>query len=422
MRSVIIGNRGSKDTELVEIEARDRKHHAYIVGQTGTGKSTLIKNMAVQDIRSGAGVAVVDPHGDLIEDILNFIPKSRTNDVVYFNPADSVRPSGLNLLEAKGEDEKQLVASSLVSVFRHLWRSSWGPRTEFLLYNAVLALMDTPGQTLLGVYRILIDAEFRERIVGNVKDPMVRTFWVEDFERYSERFVKEVIAPLQNKVGQLLTSPYLRNIVGQPKSTIDARAILDDQKILLVNLSKGRIGEDRANLLGSVVITKLYLAALERQRTPEAKRKDFYLYVDEFQNFSTDVFPSILSEARKYGLNLILAHQYLDQVPESIRSSVFGNVGAWLVFRVGSMDAAVLEKEFFPYFNLEDMRRQKNYEIIYKLLSGGVATDPSFARTPAPAELQGDEAGREAVIKKSREQFARDRKGVEEKIKRWFSS
>ena len=423
MGKIIISQREAKPgagERSVAIETSDRRHHAYILVKTGTGKSTLIKNMAIQDIRSGAGVAVIDPHGDLIEDLLNFIPKNRTNDVVYFNPADIEYPAGLNILEAKTAAERQLVASSLVSVFRHLWRHSWGPRTEYLLYNAVLALMETPGNTLLGVYRILVDQQFRKRIVGRVKDPMVKMFWVEDFERYSERFVKEIIAPVQNKVGQLLTSSHLRNIVGQRKSTIDPRSIIDDQNILLVNLAKGRIGEDRANLLGSVIITKLYLAALERQQTPEERRKDFYLYVDEFQNFSTDVFPSILSESRKYRLNLVLAHQYLDQVPESIRRAVFGNIGAWVVFRVGSADAYALEKEFFPHFNLEDMRTQENYEVIYKLLNDGVVSDPGFAKTSPPCNRQGDEAEKEAVIEASRERFARERGIVEEKINRWF--
>ncbi len=422
MADVVIGFWGTEKPKAIEISSDDRRHHAYIVGQTGTGKSTLIKNMAIQDIRKGAGVGVIDPHGDLVEDILNFIPKKRTNDVVYLNPADIEHPAGLNILEARGEAEKQLAASALVSVFRHLWINSWGPRTEYLLYNAVLALMDTPGQTLLGVYRILIDAEFRRWIAARAKDPIVRTFWQSDFEGYGIRFVKEVIAPLQNKVGQLLTSAYLRNMIGQPKSTVDLRGVMNRRKILLVNLSKGRIGEDRANLLGSIVITKLYLAARERQQQPEARRRDFYLYVDEFQNFSTDVFPSILSESRKYRLNLILAHQYLKQVPEDIRSGVFGNVGSWIAFRVGSEDALTLEREFMPYFDAEDMRRQQNFSIIYKILRGGVAADPSSGRTNPPLWKGGDETTREAVIKASRGRYARERAFVEEKIKRWFAS
>ena len=321
------------------IKKSDRRHHLYIVGKTGTGKSTLIKNMVIQDMRLGHGVALVDPHGDLVEDLLNFIPKERTNQVVYFNPADTSYPVAINILEAKGDDEKHLVASSLVSVFKHLWKDFWGPRLEHILYNCVLALMDTPGQTLLGVYRMLVDEAYRKSIVVNIKDPIVKMFWVEDYENYDLRFQKEIISPVQNKVGQLLSSPQMRNIVGQPKSSVDFGFVMDQKRILLANLSKGKIGEDKSNLLGSAIVTKMYLAALERQNLPEEIRKDFYLYIDEFQNFSTDIFPSILSEARKYRLNLNLAHQYLYQLPESIKHAVFGNVGTVISFRVGSYDA-----------------------------------------------------------------------------------
>ena len=408
--------------EAVAIGTKDRRQHVYIIGKTGTGKSTLIKNMAIQDIRNGAGVAIIDPHGDLAEDLLTYIPKSRINDAVYFNPADIEFPAGLNILEVKDDDEKQLVASSLVSVFKHLWRDSWGPRTEYLLYNSVLALMDTPGNSLLGVYRILVDAEFRNKIVGRIQDPIVKMFWVEDFERYSERYVKEIIAPVQNKIGQLLTSSYLRNIVGQTKSTIDLKSVLDNKNILLVNLAKGRIGEDRANLLGSILITKLYLAALERQKMPEDERKDFYLYVDEFQSFSTDIFPSILSESRKYRLNLVLSHQYLDQVSEKIKKSVFGNVGTWIVFRIGSVDATILAKEFFPYFNAEDMSKQRNYYFIYKTIVGWVVENPASEKAMAPLLRFNDEADAEAIIKLCRERFTKPRGGVEERVGKWLQS
>ncbi len=413
-------NRGAG--EPVAVEQRDRRHHVYIIGKTGTGKSTLIKNMAVEDIKNGNGVAVVDPHGDLAEDILNFIPKNRANDVIYFNPADIEHPPGLNVLEVKDAKQKQLVASSLLSVFRYLWADSWGPRTEYLLHNAVLAVMDAPGNTLLGVYRLLMDSQFREKIVRKTKDPMVKMFWAEVFENYDQRFASEIVAPIQNKVGQLLTGSHLRNIVGQPASTFDLRFAMDNRQIVVANLAKGKIGEDRANLLGSILITKFYLAALERQSIPEEARKDFYLYVDEFQNFSTDAFPAILSEARKYHLNLVLAHQYLDQLPEQIRRSVFGNVGTWVVFRVGSTDGEVLEKEFFPYFDFETMRKQRNHEIIYKTLKNGLVSDPSFAYTFSPAAPEGREASRGAVINASRNRFGRDRADVEARIKRWFAA
>jgi hypothetical protein len=419
--NTVIGERAG---ERIEVKTQDRRHHLYLLGQTGAGKSTLLKNMAIEDMRNGAGLAVIDPHGDLVEDILNFIPKKRLqeNHLIYFNPADNEHPAGLNILETGSRQNKELAASSLVSVFRHLWRDSWGPRTEYLLYNATLALMDAPGQTLLGVYRILVDASFREGIVRQVKDPMVKLFWKDVFGGYDERFKTEVVSPIQNKVGQLLTGSCLRNIVGQTKSSFDMKRAMDSGQIILANLSKGRIGEDRANLLGSILVTKLYLAALERQTMPETQRKDFYLYVDEFQNFTTDVFPSILSEARKYRLNLILAHQYLDQLPESIQRAVFGNVGSWAVFRVGSADAQTLSKEFFPYFDAEELGRQRNYEVVYKKLIDGVPDDPSFAVTPPPVALRGDEAEREAVVRASRERFAKRRGKVEERIERWFGS
>lgn len=423
MKTTIGYNAISREVgESVGVEQRDRRHHVYIIGKTGTGKSTLIKNMAVEDIRNGNGVAVIDPHGDLAEDILNFIPKSRANDVIYFNPADTERPTGLNILEVKDAKQKQLVASSLISVFRYLWADSWGPRTEYLLHNAVLAVMDAPGQTLLGVYRLLMDSQFREKIVRKSNDPMVKMFWTEVFERYDARFASEIVAPIQNKVGQLLTGSHVRNIVGQPASTFDLRFAMDNRQIVIANLAKGKIGEDRANLLGSLIITKFYLAALERQAIPEAARKDFYLYVDEFQNFSTDAFPAILSEARKYRLNLVLAHQYLDQLPEQVRRSVFGNIGTWILFRVGSSDGEKLEKEFFPYFDFESMRTQKNYEVIYKTLKNGLVSDPSFAFTAPPAGPGSGEASGQAVINASRNRFGRKRVNVEAKIKRWFAS
>ena len=404
------------------IKKSDRRHHLYIVGKTGTGKSTLIKNMVIQDMRLGHGVALVDPHGDLVEDLLNFIPKERTNQVVYFNPADTSYPVAINILEAKGDDEKHLVASSLVSVFKHLWKDFWGPRLEHILYNCVLALMDTPGQTLLGVYRMLVDDTYRKSIVANIKDPIVKMFWVDDYESYDTRFRKEIISPVQNKVGQLLTSPQMRNIVGQPKSSVDFGFVMDQKRILLANLSKGKIGEDKSNLLGSAIVTKMYLAALERQNLPEEIRKDFYLYIDEFQNFSTDIFPSILSEARKYRLNLNLAHQYLYQLPESIKHAVFGNVGTVISFRVGSYDAKQLAEEMKPVFSGEDLENLNNHHIALRLLIDGKMSPAFSAITMPPLKPKGHEAERETVLRISRERYATPRDIVEEKLQSWFEN
>ncbi len=402
------------------IKPADRRQHMYVIGQTGTGKSTLLKNMAISDIREGHGIALIDPHGELVEDILNFIPKHRTNEVVYFNPSDTQNPIGLNVLEARDEDEKQLVASSLISVFKHLWIGFWGPRLEHVFHNAILALMDTPGTTLLGVYRMLADDDYRREIVSHVKDPIVRLFWEKDFDEYPPQFRKEVASPIQNKIGQLLTTP-LRNIVGQTRSTVDLRFIMDNSRILLVNLAKGRIGEDKANLLGSVIVTKLYLAALERQKMPENDRKDFYLYIDEFQNFSTDVFPSILSEARKYRLDLILAHQYTHQLSENVKHAVFGNVGTLVAFRVGSIDAKELAVEFLPTFNEQDIEHSENHHIYLKLMIDGKRSLPFSAVTLPPVCKCGEEADRETIIKVSRERYAKRKEEVETKIEKWIT-
>ncbi len=403
------------------IKKADRRHHLYVIGKTGTGKSTLVKNMVVQDLRRGNGVALVDPHGDLVEDVLNFIPRSRVNEVVYFNPADTDFPVAINILEAKGgSEERHLIASSLVSVFRHIWRDFWGPRLEHILYNCVLALMETPGQTLLGVYRMLVDDAFRRSIVGNVKDPIVRMFWIEDYEKYDERFRKEIISPVQNKVGQLLTSPQMRNIVGQSKSSVDFGFVMNEKRILLANLSKGRVGEDKSNLLGSAIITKMYLAALERQRVLEEDRRDFYLYIDEFQNFSTDIFPSILSEARKYHLNLNIAHQYLHQLPESIKHAVFGNVGTIISFRVGSYDAKELAEEMKPVFSSTDLENLENHHIALRLMIDGKMSHAFSAITMPPLHAEGHEAEREKILRISRERYATPRDIVEEKLQSWF--
>ena len=418
--NIPIGKTNHRKIVQFSIKPADRRLHMYVIGQTGTGKSTLIKNMAIADMRAGNGIAIIDPHGELVEDILNFVPRSRTNEVVYFNPADREHPIGLNILEAKDEEEKQLVASSLISVFKHLWRDFWGPRLEHILHNSVLALMDTPGTTLLGVYRMLADDDYRKEIVSHVKDPIVKMFWVKDFEEYTPQFRKEIASPIQNKIGQLLTKP-LRNIVGQPKSTIDMRFIMDNKRILLVNLAKGRIGEDKANLLGSVLVTKLYLAALERQKIPEAYRQDFHLYIDEFQNFSTDVFPSILSEARKYRLDLILAHQYTHQLSENVRHAVFGNVGTLIAFRIGSDDAQELATQFMPTFTGHDMERLENHHIYIKLMVDGQRSDPFSAETLPPCRKQGDEAPKDTLIAVSRERYTWSSEEVEHKIEKWIS-
>jgi len=406
------------------IRRDDRRRHMYVIGKTGMGKTTLIENMVIQDIQNGHGVAFVDPHGDSVEKILNYIPASRINDVVYFNPADTDYPIAFNPLESVDLKYKHLVASVIMGVFTKIWAGVWSARMEYILNNTILALLDSPGNTLLGIARMLVNKNYRKRIVDNIKDPVVKSFWVDEFANYNDKFRNEAIAPIQNKVGQFLSSAIIRNMVGQTKSSIDLREIMDSQKILLINLSKGRIGEDSSALLGAMLITKMQLAAMSRVDMPEEERKDFYLYVDEFQNFATESFANILSEARKYRLNLIVAHQYIGQLVNDkntvVRDAIFGNVGTLICFRVGTDDAEFLEKEFDPTYLLNDLVNLTKYHIYLKLMINGVSSTPFSATTLPPiAEAT---ASTNKVIMVSRERYATERATVEEKINRWMGS
>ena len=400
------------------IRTDDRRRHVYVIGKTGMGKTTMIENMIVQDIQAGNGVAFVDPHGDAVEKIINYIPSDRINDVVYFNPADLDFPIAFNPLESVDPKYKHLVASGLVGVFKKMWADSWGPRLEYILNNTILALLDTPGNTMLGIARILVDKKFRKKIVDNVRDPIVKSFWIDEFANHNEKFRSEAIAPIQNKVGQFLSSSVIRNVVGQTKSSIDLRSLIDNKKILLLNLSKGRIGEDNSALLGAMFITRLQLAAMSRVDIPEEQRPDFYLYVDEFQNFATESFASILSEARKYRLNLVIAHQYIEQLSEEVQPAVFGNVGTIIIFRIGAADAEALEMEFEPDVTPTDMVNLAKYNVYLKLMINGVSSSPFSAITLPPlAARTGNE---DKVIKVSRERYANPREEIEEKITRWM--
>ncbi len=399
------------------IKTDDRRRHMYIIGKTGMGKTTTLENLIISDIRAGRGVGVVDPHGDLAEKILDFIPSSRINDVIYFNPADLDWPIAFNILEAIDPKYKHLVASGMMSVFKKIWQDLWSARMEYILNNTILALLDYPGSTMLGINRMLADRDYRKKVLTKVKDPVVKAFWVDEFARYNERFATEAIAPIQNKVGQFLSTSIIRNIVGQVKSTIDMREIMDNQKIFIMNLAKGRIGEDASALLGGMLVTRLQLAAMGRVDIPEPDRKDFYLYVDEFQNFATLSFANILSEARKYRLNLILAHQYIEQLAEEVAAAVFGNVGTIVAFRVGAADAEVLEKEFTPTFTAEDLVNLTKYDTYMKLMINGVASLPFSASGLPP--VTGETGNRDKVIHVSRERYAKPREIIEEKIIRW---
>ncbi len=408
---------------LFGIKRKDRRQHIYILGKSGTGKSVLMFNMIIQNIMNGEGVCVVDPHGELVEGVLQAIPPERVKDVVYFNPADTEYHIGFNVLELVDSKYKHLVASGLMGIFTKIWANAWSARMEYILNNAILALLDTEGSTLLGIPRLLVDKDYRQKIISNLKDPVIKSFWVHEYEAWQDKFRNEAIAPIQNKVGQFLSTSVIRNIVGQSKSTINIFDMMNEGKIFLVNVSKGRIGEDNSKLLGGMIITKIQLAAMERVRIPEEERKDFYLYVDEFQNFVTDSFASILSEARKYRLNLTVAHQYTAQLvtkeSSAMRDSIFGNVGTMIVFRVGADDADFLEKEFMPEFVPEDIVNLPNYKIYLKLMINGITSRPFSAKTLAPLVKGGHLDIEEEVIKSSRRLYCRTKEDIEREINDW---
>jgi len=408
------------------IKTDDRRRHMYIVGKTGMGKTVLLENMAIQDIQSGHGIAIVDPHGEFAEKMLDFIPPERINDVVYFNPADIDHPISFNVMERVEAEYRHLVASGLMGVFKKIWFDMWSARMEYITYNTVLALLEHPNTTLLSVNRMLSDKDYRQKIVEKLTDPTVKAFWINEFAKYPERFREEAVAPIQNKVGQFIATPLIRNIVGQVKSTIDMRKIIDEGKILIVNLSKGKIGEDASNLLGALVITRLQLAAMSRVDIPEEQRRDFYLYVDEFQNFATDAFATILSEARKYRLCLILTHQYIAQLDSMtdkgkstrVRDAVFGNVGTIVTFRVGAADAEFLEKEFIPEFIIDDLVNLDKYHIYLKLMIDGAASR-AFSALTLPPFPKLEKSSREKIIVASRERYTTAREDIEQKLAKW---
>ncbi len=408
--------------EVFGIKRKDRRQHMYVLGKSGTGKSVLLSNLIVQNIQNGEGVCVVDPHGELVEEILNLIPDYRAKDVIYFNPADSDFHIGFNVMQLEDLKYKHLVASGLMGIFTKIWANAWSSRMEYILNNTILALLDTPNTTMLGIPRMLVDKDYRQMIINNLKDPVVKAFWVHEYEQWREQFRNEAIAPIQNKVGQFLSTSIIRNVVGQEKSTIDIFKIMNEGKIFLVNVSKGRIGEDNSALLGGMIITKIQLAAMERVRIPEEERKDFYLYVDEFQNFATDSFANILSEARKYRLCLTIAHQYTAQIDTkegSVKNAVFGNVGTMIIFRVGADDADFLEKEFEPEFTAQDLVNLPNFNIYLKLMIDGITSRPFSATTLPPLKIDPKSGVKESIIDMSRKLYTRPRLEVETEISRW---
>lgn len=405
------------------IKKDDRRRHMYLIGKTGMGKTTMLEHLVYSDIINGNGLALVDPHGDFAEKMLDFIPSNRINDVIYFNPSDIDWPIAFNVMEKVDPRYISLVASGLIGVFKKIWADSWGPRLEYLLRNTILALLEYPGSTLLGVPRMLVDKAYRAKVIKKVNDPVVKAFWTDEFSKYSSQFTVDAISPIQNKVGQFLSNPLVRNIVSQTKSAIDLRKIMDDKKILIINLSKGRVGEDYSALLGAMMITKIQLAAMGRVDIPESTRNDFYLYVDEFQNFATESFANILSEARKYHLNLIIAHQYIGQLVAGqntvVRDAAFGNVGTIISFRVGAADAEYLEKEFEPVFMMNDLVNLPKYNVYMKLMIDGITSDGFSAVTLPPLNEAAKQNNQEKIIKNSRQRYATERSVIEEKIMKW---
>ena len=404
------------------IKADDRSKHVYVIGKTGMGKSTLLENMAVQDIKEGNGICFVDPHGKTAELLLEYIPEERHDDVIYFAPFDMEHPISFNIMEDVGYDKRHLVANGLMSAFKKIWADQWSSRMEYILNNVVLALLEYPDSTLLGINRMLTDNAYRKKVVDNITDPSTKSFWVDEFAKYTDRYTKEATPAIQNKVGQFTANPLIRNIIGQPKSSFNFRDAMDKKKIVIINLSKGRIGEGNALLLGSMLITKLYLSAMSRADLTDGqlqKEPNFYLFVDEFQSFANESFADILSEARKYKLNLTIAHQYIEQMPEEVRSAVFGNVGTMITFRVGAYDAEVLEKEFAPKFYSDDLVNLGFTQIYLKLMIDGVSSQPFSAVTLPPIKLP-DVSHKDVVIRKSRELYTKPQKEVEEQIKNWY--
>lgn len=396
----------NQDTIFGIKEGEDRRRHTYIIGKSGTGKTTLIANMAIDDIRKGRGVAVIDPHGDLCNTILDYIPASRVNDCCYFNPADPEYAYPLNVLEAENDSQKELVASGVISIFKKLYGNvSWGPRLEHILRNAVLTLVNTPGSDLTHVVEILTNKSYRDKVIAGLKNQTLINFWKNEFDRMDDKFQQEAIAPILNKVGQFLSSSNIRNTIAHSKSKIRIEEIMNEKKILIADLSTGKLGEDNSALLGAMLITQIQLSAMNRVYQSETDRSDFYLYVDEFQNFATEAFIKILSEARKFKLNLIVANQYMAQLDRSIQDALFGNVGSLISFVVGNQDAYLLSKEFGPKFPPEDLVKIGKYQIICKLSIDSETQNPFYAATLPLLDCKNQ--GREKLLRISQERWGK---------------
>ena len=405
--------RGKRD--MFGIRGIDRGKHIYVIGKTGMGKSTMLENMAIQDIQNGEGLAFIDPHGSTAEKLLDFVPHDRINDVVYFAPFDTDHPIGFNVMEDVGFDKRHLVVSGLMGALKRIWVDAWSARMEYILQNTLLALLEYPDSTLLDVNRMLTNKTFRAAVVERISDPIVKSFWTEEFAAFTDTYTREATPAIQNKIGQFTANPLIRNIVGQAKSSFDLRKIMDEKKIFIVNLSKGRMGETNASLLGSMLVVKIYLAAMSRADEPAvrmARLPRYYFYVDEFQSMMNEAFADILSESRKYKLALILANQYIEQMEETVRDAVFGNIGTLVCFRVGPFDAEVLKTVFEPTFTAEDLIGLGIGQIYLTLMIDGVGSQPFSAETIPPIEPPAI-SYREDVVNNSRALYSRSRADME---------
>ncbi|OGE68736.1 hypothetical protein A3H81_00180 [Candidatus Daviesbacteria bacterium RIFCSPLOWO2_02_FULL_38_18] len=409
------------EKRIFGIKRIDRRRHLYVVGKTGSGKSKLLELLLISDILSGAGCGLLDPHGDLAEEMLKFVPKERIKDVVYINPSDKDYPIGFNPLEPVTDYEsRQHLSTFFIAIFKKLFAASWNQRMEHLIRYITLALLETPDSNVMGIPRILSDTSFRQRVIMQIKDPVVKGFWTNEFSASAEQYSKEAVVPIMNKVGQFIANPIVRNMIGQMNNSLNFAKFMDEGKIVLMNISKGKLGDENAALLGALFITKIQQAALERARIPEDERRDFYFYVDEFQNFATEAFSYILSEARKYHLDLTIAHQYIAQLPEDVKATAFGNVGSLISFAVGGDDAAYLSKEFAPTFSANDLISISNREMYIKMSVDGKLTTPFSAKTitvPKPKESFVEE-----ILSHSRLTYGKNRVSVENEIKKWSES
>ena len=413
--------KASVQDRWLSLSQPDRRRHMYVIGQTGSGKSTLLTNCMLQDVLAGRGFAFIDPHGDSADLIIDSIPKHRIRDVVYFNPSDADFPLGFNPLRGVPEHLKATATANLIAAFRSIWRDFWGPRMEHILANTIAALMaypDNRGISLMAIPKMLTDDKYRRLVLRHVKDPIVLAFWQDEFAAYNARYQAEIISPILNKMGAFARNPVMRNILGQSKNAFDLSYMMDTRKILVVNLSKGVLGEDMTNLLGSLLVCAIQQEAMKRASIPESERVDFALYIDEFQNFTTDAFDSIVSEARKYRLSLVIAHQYLAQLSDTVRKALLGNVGNLILFTLGGGDAEDLAIESKP-FNAQTLREQGRGDMLVRYIEEGHSMEPVHL-TGMVMQLR--IGSKQAVIRNTRCRFGKPRVKVEDKLHRWLSN